>query len=314
MDREAGSQPRPDRHLNSVLLLYDKPLYRDWAFWTTVGVAGMTAIAMGTSRDPTATSLPRWLDTVLAVITFAFLFGVVPAWIRLLVRRSREHRPRHREQRPPADGHAAAASDWQQRQQRPPTGPQRRRSIDSASDGRPSTAAASLRSEESARTPAEPPSPATVPLRWAGMDADGFERLLFDLLRSSPEYRNVQWLMHTQAADRGRDLSMDRVLHDSAGGTHSERVIVQAKHWLKKPVDMPTIAATVAAVKLWGPPVIRTLIIATSGHFSADAVRWAEQHNDSGTAPFVELWPASKLEALLAAKPGLAVAHGLRPR
>ncbi|GAA0670299.1 hypothetical protein GCM10009535_57590 [Streptomyces thermocarboxydovorans] len=45
-----------------MLPLYDKPLYRDWAFWTTVGVAGMTAIAMGTSRDPTATSLPRWLD------------------------------------------------------------------------------------------------------------------------------------------------------------------------------------------------------------------------------------------------------------
>lgn len=153
-----------------------------------------------------------------------------------------------------------------------------------------------------------------MPLRWASMDADGFERLLFDLLRSSPEYRNVQWLMHTQAADRGRDLSMDRVLHDSAGGTHSERVIVQAKHWQKKSVNLPTVAATVAAVKLWERPVIRILIIATSGHFSADAVQWAEQHNDSGAAPFIELWPASKLEALLAAKPGLAAAHGLRPR
>lgn len=146
------------------------------------------------------------------------------------------------------------------------------------------------------------------------MDADGFERLLFDLLRSSPEYRNVQWLMHTQAADRGRDLSMDRVLHDSAGGTHSERVIVQAKHWLKKSVDRSTVAATVAAMKLWEPPVIRILIIATSGHFSADAVQWTEKHNNSGTAPFIELWPVSKLEAFLAAKPGLAAAHGLRPR
>jgi len=43
-----------------------------------------------------------------------------------------------------------------------------------------------------------------------------------------------------------------------------------------------------------------------------DAVAWAEQHNNGGAAPFIELWPESKLETLLAQKPYLAAAHGLR--
>jgi hypothetical protein len=49
-----------------------------------------------------------------------------------------------------------------------------------------------------------------------------------------------------------------------------------------------------------------------AGSFSADAVAWAEKQNDGGIAPFIELWPDSKLETLLAQKPHLAAAHGLR--
>ena len=71
-------------------------------------------------------------------------------------------------------------------------------------------------------------------------------------------------------------------------------------------------AATAAAIKLWQPPVLRGLVIATSGRFSADAVAWSEQHNNDGAAPLIELWPESKLETLLAQKPYLAAAHGLR--
>jgi hypothetical protein len=53
-------------------------------------------------------------------------------------------------------------------------------------------------------------------------------------------------------------------------------------------------------------------VIATSGRFSADAVAWAEKHNDSGDVPYIELWADSKLETLLAQKPYLAAAHRLR--
>jgi hypothetical protein len=153
---------------------------------------------------------------------------------------------------------------------------------------------------------------ATIALPWDRLDDDGFERLLYDLLREFTEHHNVQWLMQTRAPDRGRDLSLDRVMRDSTGTTRSERVIVQAKHWLKRSVAPADVAATVATVKLWEPPVIRGLVIATSGRFSADAVAWAEQHNNRGAAPLIELWADSKLETLLAQKPYLAAAHGLR--
>lgn len=153
---------------------------------------------------------------------------------------------------------------------------------------------------------------ATIALPWDRLDDAGFERLLYDLLRSFPEHENVQWLMQTRAADRGRDLSLDRVLRDSTGGVRNERVIVQAKHWLKRSVGPADVTATLAVVKLWEPPLIRGLIIATSGRFTADAVSWTEQHNNTGTAPLIDLWPDSRLETLLAQQPHLAASHGLR--
>jgi hypothetical protein len=153
---------------------------------------------------------------------------------------------------------------------------------------------------------------ATASLAWERLDDDGFERLLYDLLRDFPDHANVQWLMRVRAADRGRDLSLDRTIRDGTGSVRTERVIVQAKHWLRKSVGPGEIADTVAAVKLWQPPVVRGLIIATSGRFSADAVAWAEKHNDNGQAPYIELWPESRLETLLSQKPHLAAAHGLR--
>lgn len=152
---------------------------------------------------------------------------------------------------------------------------------------------------------------ATIALPWDRLDDDGFERLLYDLLRDFPDHQNVQWLMHTRAPDRGRDLSLDRVLRDSTGGVRTERVIVQAKHWLKKSVGPSDVMTTIASVKLWQPPA-RGLIIATSGRFTVDGVTYAEQHNNAGNMPLIDLWPESKLETLLAQKPYLAVAHGLR--
>jgi hypothetical protein len=152
----------------------------------------------------------------------------------------------------------------------------------------------------------------TVALPWERLDDDGFERLLFDLLRSYRNHQNVQWLMKTRAPDRGRDLSFERRLPDATGGVRIERVMVQAKHWLTKSVSPADIAATLAVVGQWEPPVIRGLIIATSGRFTQDAVAAAERHNDKGLLPLIELWPESKLEMLLSQKPGIAAGHGLR--
>lgn len=157
-----------------------------------------------------------------------------------------------------------------------------------------------------------PTGAATTALAWQKLDDDGFERLLYDLLRSFPEHQNVQWLTKTRAPDRGRDLSMERVLRDSTGGVRTERVIVQAKHWLSRSVGHTDLAETVASVSLWEPPVVRVLIMVTSGRFTIDAIAWTDKHNDTGVRPFIELWPESRLETLLAQKPHLAAAHHLR--
>lgn len=157
-----------------------------------------------------------------------------------------------------------------------------------------------------------PSGSATTGLAWGQLDDDGFERLLYDLLRSFPEHQNVQWLTKTRSPDRGRDLSMERVLRDGTGGVRTERVIVQAKHWLSRSVSHTAISQAVASVDLWEPPIVNVLIVAASGRFTTDAITWTERRNDSGSRPFVELWPESRLETLLAQKPHLVAAHHLR--
>ncbi len=152
---------------------------------------------------------------------------------------------------------------------------------------------------------------ATLALPWERLDDEGFERLLYNLLLSFPEHQNVQWLTNTKAADKGRDLSMERVISDGTGGVRTERVIVQAKHW-QKSVNAPDVGNTLTLIKLWQPPVVRVLIMATSGTFSESAVAWVEQHNEKGEAPHIEMWGRARLETLLAQKPHLAAAHGLR--
>lgn len=149
-------------------------------------------------------------------------------------------------------------------------------------------------------------------LPWSALSDEGFERLLFDLLRDYPNHENVQWLTNTHAPDRSRDLSFDRLLHDETGGTRIERVIVQAKHWQSKSVNISDLSSAVAAMKLWEPPAVQSLIVATSSRFTSDAVSWTERHNQGGAAPYVELWPDNRLESLLAQKPHIAAGHGLR--
>ncbi|MEV0913706.1 restriction endonuclease [Streptomyces sp. NPDC049967] len=105
---------------------------------------------------------------------------------------------------------------------------------------------------------------------------------------------------------------MERVISGPTGSARTERVIVPAKHWLKKSVDLPTPAECVAQVKLWEPPLVHNLIIATSGRFTTDAIGWAESHNDAGNVPRIDLWTDNDLERLLAQKPHIVAAFGLR--
>jgi Restriction endonuclease len=95
-------------------------------------------------------------------------------------------------------------------------------------------------------------------------------------------YANPQLLMQANSPDRGRDISCERVFSDTLSGTRNQRVIIQAKHWLSKPVRVSDLSETVAQVALWEPPKVHVLIMATSGRFTADAVSWIERHNDTG--------------------------------
>ncbi|WP_216607669.1 restriction endonuclease [Arthrobacter sp. 260] len=151
---------------------------------------------------------------------------------------------------------------------------------------------------------------ATTGLAWKNMDDDGFERLLFDLLGNLQGYRNVQWLSRTNAADRGRDLSLDRVLEDGSGDMRVERVIVQAKHYTSKSVSPIDVHGTLASLPLWGK--IDALIIATSSRFTSDAIALIDQHNNQPNSVRIEMWPDSKLEVLLGPRPTLAITHKLR--
>lgn len=87
---------RPPKQMNAVLGLYDSPPHRDWLVWWTVGwtiLAGI-AIAFPGEGNTSTTSLPRWLDALLAAVVFGVLFGIFPTYIRLLIRRARYRKVR----------------------------------------------------------------------------------------------------------------------------------------------------------------------------------------------------------------------------
>lgn len=157
-----------------------------------------------------------------------------------------------------------------------------------------------------------PTGPITTELGWAKLDDQAFERLIFALISDTPGYENPEWLMHTRAADRGRDLSVTRVIHDELSGTFRLRVVIQCKHWLSRSVSLADVAATKDQMALWTNPRVDVLIVATSGRFTADALTWIEGHNAGGALPRIEMWPESHLERLLAARPAVIAEFGLR--
>ncbi len=136
--------------------------------------------------------------------------------------------------------------------------------------------------------------------------------MIYNLLLNASGYENPQWLTKTRAADKGRDLSVDRVINDALGDTRRERVIVQCRHWLSNSMSVDDCAAVVAEMALWELPRVAVLIIATSGRFTADGVGWVETHNEAGKSPRIEMWANTRLETLLAAPPSLVRKFRLR--
>ena len=149
-------------------------------------------------------------------------------------------------------------------------------------------------------------------LAWHSLDEEDFERLIFALISHTPGYENPQWLTRTHAPDKGRDLSVDRVSEDRLGGSQRRRVIIQCKHWLSRSVGVPDIGVTRDQMKLWEPPRVDVLVIATSGRFTSDAVSLVDKHNQGDTALRIEMWPDSHLEMLLARRPELVAEFQLR--
>lgn len=148
-------------------------------------------------------------------------------------------------------------------------------------------------------------------LNWEQLDSGGFERMLYELLRVIPGHSNVQQLTKENAPDRGRDLSLDRAIPTPTGETIHERVLVQAKHWRSKSVSRTEISEAVSGAESWTPP-FNVVIIATSGHFTNDAVTWVEARTAQNKQPYVVLWAEPDLERLLSQYPEVAASYNLR--
>jgi len=159
---------------------------------------------------------------------------------------------------------------------------------------------------------ARPTGKVATRLNWESLVEEDFERLVFALISSEAGYENPQWLTRTNAADGGRDLSVDRVLADSLAGTSRLRVIIQCKHWLTKSVSPAEVALLKEQMHLHEPPRVDVCVIATSGRFTGDAIRLIEANNASDTGLRIEMWAESHLELLLATRPWLIAEFGLR--
>lgn len=170
----------------------------------------------------------------------------------------------------------------------------------------------SLASHEDQQSSAAAEHIPILKLHWKRLTAEKFERVLFNIVAEADGYMNPQWLMHTNAPDRGRDVSVERVTNDTLSGVRTQRVIVQAKHWLSKSVRPLDVSEALTGIPLWEPPRVHVLVIATTGRFTADAVNWIEKHNDAGKQPIIEMWPDSHIELLLRGRPGLVAQFGLR--
>ncbi len=156
----------------------------------------------------------------------------------------------------------------------------------------------------------KPRGPVATELNWNVLSPADFERLVFNVIDHTKEYENPKWLTHTNAPDKGRDLSVERILHDSLAGSRKQRVILACKH--TKSVNLKVVSELEAQMKLWEPPKVDELIIVITGRFTTDAIDYVEKHNIGSNAMRIEMWPDSHLERLLARRPELIAEFRLR--
>jgi hypothetical protein len=159
---------------------------------------------------------------------------------------------------------------------------------------------------------AQPKGEVITKLKWKSLTDEDFERLIFSIISSTPGYENPEWLIHTKAQDRGRDLSVYRVIHDPLSGTIRNRVLIQCRNWLARSISTSDVAQLKEQITIWEPPKIDVLIIATTGRFTSDAVAAIERHNAGDRALRIDMWPESHLEGLLAKRPALIAEFRLR--
>lgn len=159
---------------------------------------------------------------------------------------------------------------------------------------------------------AQPKGHVVTRLKWDSLSGEDFERLMFSLISSAPGYENPEWLMRTSAPDRGRDLSVVRIVSDPLSGAMRSRVLIQCRHRTTKSVSPSDVAALKEQIATWEPPKVGVMIIATTGRFTSDAVAAIEKHNAGDHALKIEMWPESHLERLLAERPALIGEFGLR--
>jgi hypothetical protein len=152
---------------------------------------------------------------------------------------------------------------------------------------------------------ARPQGRVPTKLNWSVLSDEDFERLMYLLITGVKGYENPEWLQHTHAPDRGRDLSVIKVETDPLAGVRRYRVIIQCKHWLSKSIGPTDVSDARSQMELWQPPRVDQLIVATTGRFTVDAIALIEQHNQADRALHISMWPDSHLETLLAARPHL---------
>lgn len=150
----------------------------------------------------------------------------------------------------------------------------------------------------------EPTGSVTSKLEWDQLDSTTFERLVFDIIRSVDIYQNVQWFMETNAPDRGRDISAEKVIVDPLSGTDRCHVVFQCKHWQTKSVAVPDLTALLGKIGLWSRTFLEVIVV-TSGTFTQDAVEWREKREIKGDFPKVTYLSGSHLEQLLAERPAI---------
>jgi hypothetical protein len=158
----------------------------------------------------------------------------------------------------------------------------------------------------------QPKGQVVTKLKWESLSDEYFERLVFSLIAATPGYENPEWLLHTNAPDRGRDLSVIRIVNDPLSGTTRSRVLIQCRHRMSKSVSPADVATLKEQIGTWEPPKVDVFIIATSGRFTGDAVAAIEKNNAGDRALKIEMWPESHLEKLLAQRPALIAEFGLR--